>query len=79
MYLAEEADVEAECLSISGASVHVIPDQKHHLQEHAETFALLYLLAGECHVHDIWTDVVHLLLKRQLEQNPVQSRTQHFD
>lgn len=78
-YLAEEADIEAECLSISGARVHVIPDQQHQLQEHAKAFALLHLLACECHVHDVGPDVVHLLLKCQFEQDPIKSGTQQLD
>lgn len=78
-YLAQKADVEAKGLSVSGARIHVIPHQQHQLQEHAETITLLHLLAGEGHVHDVRPDVVHLFLKRQLEEDAVQPGTKHLD
>lgn len=77
-YLAEEADVEAKSLGIPGASVHVVPHQQHQLQELAEAFALLHLLTGERHVHDVRPDVVELLLKGQLEQDAVEARPQQL-
>lgn len=77
-YLAEEADVEAERLGVPGAGVHVVPHQQHQLQELAEAFALLHLLAGKRHVHDVGTDVVELLLEGQLEQDAVEARPQQL-
>lgn len=77
-YLAEKADVEPECLGIPRASVHVVADQQHQFQEFREALALLHFLASECHIHDVRPDVVHLLLKRQLEQNAVETRPQEF-
>lgn len=74
-YLAEEVDIEAKRLGVPRAGVHVIADQQHQLQEFAEAFALLHLLAGERHIHDVGPDVVHLLLERQLEQNAVETRS----
>lgn len=73
-YLAEEADVETKCLGIPRTGVHVIANQQHQLQELAKAVTLLHLLTGECHIHDVWPDVIHLLLKRQLEQNAVETR-----
>lgn len=74
-YLAEEVDIEAKRLGVPRAGVHVIADQQHQLQEFAEALALLHFLAGERHIHDVWPDVVHLLLERQLEQNAVETRS----
>lgn len=77
-HLAEEADVKAKRLGVPRAGVHVVPDQQHQLQELAEAFTLLHLLASERHVHDVRPDVVHLLLERQLEQDAVEARPQQF-
>lgn len=77
-YLAEEADVEAKRLGVPRASIHVIADQQNQLQEPAEAFALLHLLASEGHIHDVRPDVIHLLLEGQLEQNAVESRPEEF-
>lgn len=73
IYLAQEVDVEAKRLRIPRAGVHVIAHQQHQLQEFAEALALLHLLAGECHAHDLRTDVIHLLLKGQLEYDAVET------
>lgn len=78
-YLAEEADVESKGLSVSGTRIHVVPHQQHQPQEHAETFTFLDLFTGEGHVHDVRPDVVHLFLKRQLEEDTVQPGTQHLN
>lgn len=72
--LAKEADVEAKRLGVPGAGVHVVPHQQHQLQELAEGLALLHLLAGKRHVHDVRPDVVHLLFEGQLEQDAVEAR-----
>lgn len=77
-YLAEKADVEAEGLCISGARVHVVPKEQHQLKELAEAFTLLELLTGQSHCHDVRFDVVHVLLKHEPEQDPVEPRPQHF-
>ena len=77
-YLAEEIDVETKRLSVPRARVHVVADQQHQLQEFGEALALLHLLAGERHVHDVRSDVVHLLLERQLEQNAVETRPEEL-
>lgn len=78
-YLAEEVDVEPERLGVPRAGVHVVADQQHQFQEFGEALALLHFLAGECHIHDVRPDVVHLLLERQLEQNAVETWPQEFD
>lgn len=72
-YLAEEADVETKRLGIPWASIHVIANQQHQLQEFTEAFTLLHFLTSKCHIHDVWPDVIHLLLERQLEQNAVET------
>lgn len=77
-YLAEEGDVEAERLRVPGAGIHVIPHQEHQLQQSAEALTLLHFLTGKCHVHDVRSDVVHLLLERQLEQDAIQPRPEQF-
>lgn len=77
-YLAEEGDVEAKRLCVPGAGIHVIPDQQHQFQQSAKALALLHLLTGKRHVHDVRSDVVHLLLERQLEQDAVQPRPEQF-
>lgn len=77
-YLAEEADVEAKGLGIPGASVHVVAHQQYHLQQLAEAVTLLHLLTGERHIHDVRSDVVHLLLEGQLEEDAVEARTQQL-
>lgn len=78
VYLAEEADVKTKRLGVPRAGVHVVSDQQYQLQELAEAFTLLHLLASERHVHDVRPDVVHLLLERQLEQDAIETRPQQF-
>lgn len=78
-YLTEEGDVEAKSLGIPRASIHVIADQQHQLQEFTEAFTFLHFFTGKCHIHDVWPDVVHLLLKRQLEENAVETWPQEFN
>lgn len=77
-YLAEKADVEAQGLRVPGARVHVVAQEEHQLQELAEALTLLELLAGQGHCHDVRLDVVHVLLKHQPEQDPVEPRAQHL-
>lgn len=77
-YLAEKADVEAERLCVPGARVHVVAQEQHQLQELAEAFTLLELLAGQGHCHDVRFDVVHVLLEHEPEQDPVEPRPQHL-
>lgn len=72
-YLAQEVDVEAKRLGIPRASIHVIANQQHQLQEFSEGFALFHLLTGESDIHDVWPDVIHLLLKGQFEENAVET------
>lgn len=72
-HLAQVRYGEAECGSVSRAGIHVVPDKKDDLQQLGKGLAFPELLAGSCHSHHIWLDVVQLLLKLQLEQDGLKS------
>lgn len=75
-HLTERTQVEAVWLGISRARIHVIPQQQDELQQLTKGVALLHFIAGGINSHDIWTEVVHLLLKLYPEEDVVEARTQ---
>lgn len=76
--LAEWAEVEAEGLGVPRSGVHEVPRKQNELQEPAEGFALPHLVAGCIHRHDVWTQVIDLLLKLQFKQDGVEPGPQTF-
>ena len=50
VYLSDERDVEANALSVAGASVHVVAHEEDQLEDLLELPTLLQLLlCGRCH------------------------------
>lgn len=75
-HLTERTQVKAIWLGISRTRIHVIPQQQDELQQLAKGVALPDFITGCVNSHDIWTQVVHLLLKLYPEEDVAEARTQ---
>lgn len=75
-HLTERTQVKAIRLGISRTCIHVIPQEQDELQQLAKGTALPDFITGCINRHDIWTEVVHLLLKLYPEEDVAEARTQ---
>lgn len=75
-HLTERTQVKAIRLGVSRTCIHVIPQEQDELQQLAKGTALPDFITGGINRHDIWTEVVHLLLKLYPEEDVAEARTQ---